>query len=417
MRHSLQFTAVSIILLSGLAACSPDKKEGGQAGPRGAPTVPVVSAKVEQKEMPVQLQAIGNVRPKSTVAVKARVTGQISKVHFQEGQDVKEGDVLVEIDPAPFEVLLAQARARLAQATTQAEVARRQANRYAGLATSGGVSKDEVDNLKSTAEAAESNTEAAAAAVREAELQLSYCTVRSPLTGRAGRRAVDAGNVVKADETDLVIVNQMKPIEVIFALPEQYLGEIRRYMAKDRLKVGIRTGAPGAAETVGHLSFVDNAIKPATGTVEVKATMPNEDMALWPGQFGEISLTLTTEPNAIVVPATAVQTGQKGTYVFVIEDMKAQIRDVELERTLGTQAIVSKGLKAGEEVVVDGQLRLVPGSKVETKPPVGQEPEPPPTAKTAGTAAETKTAQPPKTPQESKPAAAEAASAPSSSTP
>lgn len=412
MRLTFQFIAIPVILLSGLSACSPGKKEGGQAGPRGAPTVPVVSARVEQKEVPVQLQAIGNVRPKSTVAVKARVTGQISKVHFQEGQDVKEGDVLVEMDPAPFEVLLAQARARLAQATTQAEVARRQANRYAGLATSGGVSKDEVDNLKSTAEAAESNTEAAAAAVKEAELQLSYCTVRSPLTGRAGRRAVDAGNVVKADETDLVVINQMKPIEVIFALPEQYLGEIRKYMAKDRLKVGIRTGAAGAAETVGYLSFVDNAIKPATGTVEVKATMPNEDMALWPGQFGEISLTLTTEPNAIVVPATAVQTGQKGTYVFVIEDLKAQIRDVELERTLGTEAIIRKGLKAGEEVVVDGQLRLVPGSKVETKPPVGQEAEPPPAqAAEAGT----KAAEAPKAPQNKPAAPAEAA--PSSSTP
>jgi multidrug efflux system membrane fusion protein len=360
------------ILVLGLSACSPSKKpEGGAA--RKAPTVPVVAAIVEQREVPVQLHAIGNVRAKSTVAVKARVTGQIAKIHFNEGQDVKEGDVLMNMDPAPFEVVLAQAKARLAQATTQAGIAQRQAERYTNLVTTGGVSREEVDNLKSTADAAGSNTEAAEAAVKEAELQLSYCTVRSPLTGRAGRRVVDAGNVVKADETDLVVINQLKPIEVIFSVPEQHFADIQRYMKENKLKVSI-TPTHGAAKAIdGVLSFVDNAIKPATGTLEVKATMPNEDLALWPGQYGEIALTLTTQPNAIVVPATAVQTGQNGQYVFVIkEDSTAEYREVQMDRTLGTEAIIAKGLNKGEQVVIDGQLRLTPGSKVEIKPPVGQ---------------------------------------------
>lgn len=368
MRPPLQFvTAFSLLCL---AACAPKAPEGG--GPRKAPVVPVVAATVEQKEVPVQLMAIGNVRAKSTVAVKPRVSGQIAKVNFGEGQDVKEGDILVQIDPAPFEVLLSQAKARLAQAMTQADVAGRQSDRYANLATSGGVSREEVDNLKSTAEAAKSNTEAAAAAVKEAELQLSYCTIRSPLSGRAGRRAVDAGNVVKADETDLVVINQLKPIEVIFSVPEQNFSDIQRYMAKGQLKVTITPNGSEAREISGYLSFVDNAIKAATGTLEVKATMPNEDLGLWPGQYGEIALTLTTEPNAIIVPATAVQTGQNGQYVFVIKpDKTVDLRDVKMERTLGTAAVIKEGLKKGEQVVVDGQLRLTPGTKVEIKPPVG----------------------------------------------
>ncbi len=368
----------TLSIVFGLAACSPSKNPDPAAdGGRKSPVVPVVVATVEQKEVPVQLMAIGNVRAKSTVAVKARVSGQIAKVHFNEGQDVKEGDVLISIDPAPFEVLLAQSKARLAQATTQADIAKKQADRYTNLSVSGGVSREEVDNFKSSAEAARSNTEAAAASVKEAELQLSYCTVTSPITGRAGRRVVDAGNVVKADETDLVVVNQLRPIEVIFSVPEQHFTDIQSYMSKGQLKVSITPTGSEAKSINGVLSFVDNAIKQATGTLEVKATMPNEDLALWPGQYGEIALTLTTEPNAIVVPATAVQTGQNGQYVFVVKaDKTAELREVELERTLGTMAIIRKGLKKDEVVVIDGQLRLVAGSKVEIKPPVGSPPPP-----------------------------------------
>lgn len=368
--HYLIFAALAV--LPGLAGCSRSAPEGasGKGGKRGGETVPIVAATVQTKTMPLQILAIGNVRPKATVAVKPRVTGQIAEVHFHEGQDVKAGDVLVEIDPAPFEVILAQAKARLTQAETQAAIARKQANRYTNMATSGGVSKEEVDNFKSTADAADSNTAAAAAAVKEAELQLSYCTVRSPLAGRAGRRVVDSGNVVKADETDLVIINQLKPIEVIFSVPEQYFDEVQRYRQEAELEV---TFTPSnGRESKGTLTFVDNAIKPATGTLEVKATMENEDLSLWPGQFGEVALTLVRQPNSLVVPATAVQTGQKGPYVFVVKDDRTvDLRDVELVRTVGGEAILRKGVSEGEVVVIDGHLRLARGTKVEVKPSVG----------------------------------------------
>lgn len=374
MRPPSPLLATALLALS-LAACSPSKDSDPAATKRPPPAVPVVAATVEQKEVPVQLLAIGNVRAKSTVAVKPRVTGQIAKVYFNEGQDVKEGDVLAKIDPAPFEVVLAQAKARLAQATTQADIAKKQADRYQNLSQSGGVSREEVDTIISTADAANSNTEAAAALVKEAELQLSYCTVISPITGRAGRRAVDAGNVVKADETDLVVINQLRPIEVIFSVPEQHFTDIQSYMSRRELKVSITPSGSASKEINGVLSFVDNAIKPATGTLEVKATMANEDLALWPGQYGEIALTLTTQADAIVVPATAVQTGQDGQYVFVVNsDNTVDVRPVEMDRTLGTEAIVRKGLKKGEVVVIDGQLRLIKGSRVELKPPVGMAP-------------------------------------------
>lgn len=367
---------VTVCLAIGLAACSPSEDPNAAASKRPPPSVPVVVATVEQKDVPVKLLAIGNVRPRATVAVKARVTGQISEVLFTEGQDVKAGDVLVKIDPEPFEVTLAQAQARLAQATTQADIARKQADRYKNLSQSGGVSREEVDNFISTADAANSNTVAAAAMVKEAELQLSYCTVISPITGRAGRRAVDAGNVVLADATDLVVINQLRPIEVIFAVPEQYFGDIQRYTNLGELKVTITPSGSVSQEIDGVLSFVDNAIKSATGTLEMKATMANEDLTLWPGQYGEVALTLTTQPDALVVPATAVQTGQDGQYVFIVkDDSTVDVRPVTVERTLGAEAIVSKGLKKGEVVVIDGQLRLVKGSRVEMKPPVGITPQ------------------------------------------
>ncbi|MEN3940887.1 efflux RND transporter periplasmic adaptor subunit [Prosthecobacter sp. SYSU 5D2] len=375
MRYPPTLLAILSLAL-GLTACSPSKEADSKAGKRPPPSVPVVVATVEQKDVPVKLLAIGNVRPRATVAVKARVTGQISEVLFTEGQDVKAGDVLVKIDPEPFEVTLAQAKARLAQAATQADIARKQADRYRNLSQSGGVSREEVDNFISTADAADSNTVAAAAMVKEAELQLSYCTVISPITGRAGRRAVDAGNVVKEDETDLVVINQLRPIEVIFSVPEQYFGDIQRYTNLGELKVTITTSGSESQVIDGVLSFVDNAIKPATGTLEMKATMANENLTLWPGQYGEVALTLTTQPDALVIPATAVQTGQDGQYVFLVkDDSTVDVQPVTIERTLGAEAIVSKGLKKGDVVVIDGQLRLVRGSRVEIKPPVGMTPQ------------------------------------------
>lgn len=351
------------------AACSRSSPAGARQG--GSPPVPVVAATVEKKAVPLQLPAIGNVKSMATVSVKPRVSGQIAKVHFLEGQDVKAGELLVSIDPAPFEVALQKAQAQLAQAKTEAEVAVKQAERYTALVERGAVAVEQVDQLQSMADAARSRQAAAEAAVKEAELLLGYCTVRSPIDGRTGSRMMDAGNVVKEDETELVVINQLQPIQVVFAVPEQHYADISRYRAKGQLAVSIQTGA-GSQPILGVLSFMDNAIKPATGTLEVKATMQNEDLSLWPGQFGEVKLTLTTDPDAIVVPATAVQTGQAGQYVFVIkDDLTVEIRPVKLQRTSGLEAVIQSGLKPGEQVVVEGQLRLAPGSKVEIKPAVG----------------------------------------------
>jgi len=369
----LLLPAASVVCIF-MASCSQEAAPTGKAGGGGGPA-PVVVAESVEKDMPVELLAIGNVRAMATVAVKPRVSGQIDKVHFREGQDVNEGDVLVTLDPAPFQVALNKAEAQLAQARTQAQIAATQAGRYNSLVTKGAVAQEEVDQLRSVADSAKSNENAADAVVKEAQLQLDYCTIRSPISGRAGRRAVDAGNVVRADESDLVVVNQVKPVEVIFSVPEQYFSDITRYSAKGQLKVSIKPNGGEARDISGFLTFVDNAVKLTTGTLEVKATMPNEDLALWPGQFGEIRLTLTTQTDAIVIPGSAVQTGQNGQYVFVIKpDETAEVRPVEVDRTIGVEAIIRNGLKAGEQVVVDGQMRLAPGVRVSIKPPVGAAP-------------------------------------------
>jgi multidrug efflux system membrane fusion protein len=357
-----------------LAACSksPEGAKGG--GGRGGGAVPVTASDVVKKDMPVVLPGIGNVRPFSTVSVKPRVSGQIAEIHYKEGQFVKQGDLLVTIDPKPFEVALAQARAKQNQVATQLALARTQAERYVGLQKSGAVAKEQLDQVQSDLKVAQANAAAEDASVEASQLQLSYCTIRSPIAGRVGRRVVDAGNVINADTTELVVINQIQPIEVVFSVPEQYLGVISKEMAKGTLKAGISPNENVGQQTMGELTFVDNTVKAATGTIELKAAFPNKDLTLWPGQFGEVALTLSVEKDATVAPATSIQTGQKGTYVFVVKpDKTVEMRDVVVERTVGDESVIQKGLNPGESVVIDGHLRLFPGAKVELKPPVGSE--------------------------------------------
>jgi len=240
------------------------------------------------------------------------------------------------------------------------------------LGKTGAVPKEQLEQLQSTSRAATAGAEAAEAAVKEAEIQLGYCTIKAPIGGRTGRRMIDAGNVVAANTTELVLVNQITPIEVVFAVPEQALADIRRFMSERKLGVIATPSGPEGKAATGELTFVDNAVKPASGTIDVKATFPNEDLVLWPGRFVEVALTLTSEPNAIVVPVVAVQTGQQGQYVFVVKpDKTIEMRPVELARTLNNEAVIRKGLAAGESVVTDGHIRIAPGAKVELKPAVG----------------------------------------------
>jgi multidrug efflux system membrane fusion protein len=342
--------------------------------PRAAPAVPISVATVAQQTVAVRIQAIGNVEAYSTVALKARVDGQIVEVNFKEGQEVKKGAVLFKIDPRPFEATLRQADANLMRDTAQKEQARSQERRYQELLQKNFVSKEAYAQIRTNADTAEAVVLASRAAVENARLQLEYCTIRSPIDGFVGKVMLQIGNMVKANDTNsLVIINQVRPIYVNFAVPEQRLSAIRSHMAKGRLSVEALPPDSDKAPASGTLSFVDNAVDTTTGTIRLKAQFPNADNALWPGQYVSTSLKLYDQKDALVVPAQAVQTGPNGQYVFVVKpDMTTEVRAVELDRNDGADAIIAKGLQKGEQVVVKGQLRLAPGAKVTIAKPAGE---------------------------------------------
>ena len=350
-----------------LAACS----SGGGAVATTAgrkPAVPVTVAAVVQKDAPVELRAIGNVQASSTVAVRAQVEGQLATVHFTEGQEVKRGDLLFEIDARPFEAALREAEATLAKDRAQAENARVEAARFATLAASGVVSRDEHDQARTRAKTFEAAATADEAVVESARIRLQYCSIRSPIDGRIGQLLVHEGNVSKANETTLAVINRLRPVNVEFSVPQQELPGIRRYMAGGPLRVEAALPAAAAEPVVGVLGFVNNTVDTTTGTVLLKAEFPNADETLWPGQFVNVTLRLATEPDALVVPARAVQTGQQGAYVFVVrQDGTVEARPVTVGHAVDEDVVVTHGLAVGEQVVTDGQLRLAPGAAVEVR--------------------------------------------------
>jgi multidrug efflux system membrane fusion protein len=352
-----------------LAACS--QKDSSAASKKGdGPAIPVVVAPVIATTVPVRIQAIGNVEVQATVAIKSRVDGQIVKVSFNDGQDVAKGQVLFEIDSRPFQAMLLQAQAALARDKAQLERARNQEERYKDLLQKGFVSQDAYAQFRTNVDTTEATVRADEAAVENARLQLEYSTIRSPIDGRAGKILIQNGNLVKANDTlSLVVINQIAPVYVSFAVPEQYLGPIRKYMAMGKLAVVARPADGSGSPADGTLAFIDNTVDPTTGTVRLRATFPNTDKTLWPGQFVTTSVTLNEQHDAIVIPSQAVQTGPRGSYVYVVKpDMIAEMRDVTVERADGAQSVVAKGLTAGEQVVTTGQSRLVPGIKVSVKP-------------------------------------------------
>ncbi|MGH8742987.1 MAG: efflux RND transporter periplasmic adaptor subunit [Burkholderiales bacterium] len=323
-------------------------------------------ATVEKKTMPVRIQGFGNVEPYATVSVKARVDGQIMKMYFKEGQDVQKDEPLFEIDPRPFEAQLRQAQANLLRDQAQLENASAQERRYQDLLNKNFVSKEFYAQIRTNRDAAEAITRADQAAVENARVQLGYTNIRSPINGRTGKILIQAGNLVKANDTNpLVVINQITPIYVNFSLPEHYLGEIRRFLVQGTLSVDVTLPNTGMLPLTGKLAFVDNSVDPATGTIRLKAVYENKEKILWPGQFANVEVTLYTQPDAIVVPSQAMQTGPKGQYVFVVKpDLTAEMRDVVVAWTEGAETVVAKGLKPGEQVVTNGQLRLTPGVKV-----------------------------------------------------
>lgn len=358
--------ALLVTGLSGLAACSGGKSEG----PVKPPPVPVAAAPVVQKTVPLTLRTIGNVEAYATVSVKALVGGALVKVHFREGQEVKEGDPLFTIDPRPHEAALREAQARLARDQALMKKAQDDARRYARLIKDDLISREQFDQVTATAQALEATVRADEAAVESARLKLAYCAIRAPLSGRTGSLLVHQGNIVKAEDEkkSLVVIHQIQPIYVSFTLPEQHFGAIKAAMAKGSLPVTAQVSGEDAQPATGTLTFLDNAVDPATGTIRLKATFANEARSLWPGQFVEVHLRLADEPNALVVPARAVQTGQGEQFVFVVKpDRTVEYRLVTVKRQLEGEAVIDKGLAAGETVVTDGHLRLVPGARVEVK--------------------------------------------------
>lgn len=362
MRITSQTTKIVVLLLLPvLFSCS-------KAKPGPPKAVPVVAESADQKDIPLQLKTIGNVEAYNAVSVKALVGGEVAGVYFQEGQDVKKGALLFKIDARPYEAALRQAEAALARDAAQAKNAEEQARRYALLVQKQYVAKDQYDQLRANADALAAAVEADKANVENSRLQLAYCTIKAPINGRVGSVLVNAGNVIKANDAAMTTINQIVPIYVSFTIPEQSLSDIKKYTALRELKVEAIIPGDEKRPVQGQLTFMDNAVDKSTGTIKLKGTFENRDMRLWPGQFVDVILTLTTEPKRIVVPSQAVQTGQQGQYLYVIkEDLTVELRVVTPGRSYQNWIIIDNGVQAGEKVVTDGQLRLVPGVKVEIK--------------------------------------------------
>jgi multidrug efflux system membrane fusion protein len=363
--NAIKFTIVTVVVVM-LVACSDQEKKQAAMQPQQM-SVPVVVEKVIQKDMPVQIHAVGAVEALSSVRVKPQVAGLLLTVHFKEGQSVGKGDLLFTIDPRPFQADLAKAQADLTKNLAQAKTARELAARYENLVKRDYVTREQYEQVRTNAESLEASVQADRAAVTNARLQLNYCTIRSPIFGRTGNVQVHAGNVVKANETEMVQIHQTDPVYVTFSVPEEHLAEIRAHHAKGNLQIVV-TDKSGTNPVAGSLTFINNEVNQSTGTIQLKGTFNNTQNVLWPGEFTNVSLTLTTRPNAIVVPAQAVETGQEGQYVFVVKrDMTAEVRPVTVGATVAQETIIEKGVEPGETVVTDGQLRLLPGAKVEFK--------------------------------------------------
>ena len=348
------------LLALSVAACQDD------AAPP-TPPVPVTVGVAERRPMPFELVATGSVEPLQTVAVQPQVSGPIVRIAFREGQDVRKGQVLFQIDPRPFQAALDQAQAILERDRAQAANAQQESRRYAELAEREYVTAQQYDQACTTAAAAVATHAASEAAVAEARLNLQYATIRAPISGRTGSLRVREGNLVRAaDVTPLVTINQIRPILVRFAVPASNLPLIQRYRDQG---VVVRAG-PVGADTVseGTLVFVDNAVDTTTGTILLKGSFPNTDGALWPGEFVNVRLQLYVDRDALTIPARAVVAGQQGSFVFVVQpDSSAVTKPVQVDRSAGDLAIVSGEIEAGDRVVTDGQLRLRQGSKVQVK--------------------------------------------------
>lgn len=353
---------VPLCLAIALSSCG--RKPAAATPP---PPVPVEVATVEVRTVPIEMQAIGTVEPIASVQLKAKVQGEILKVHFPDGASVKIGDPLFDIDPSTFQTALKRAQANLATAQSTASNASEQATRYTTLTKSGVASKEQFSQYMATAESLKSELSARQADVDDAQQALDWSQIRAPISGRAGAALLKGGNIVQANTDVLAVINQMQPIYVTFPLPEGSLTDIRQWMEKAKPKVFAHEPDSGKLLGTGELAFIDNAVDRTSGMIAYKAEFKNEDESLWPGQFVDVTIRLAEQPDALVIPNTAVMEGQKGPQVFVVVNDKAELRRVQVERTAGDISLIKDGLKAGEQVIITGQLRVYPGAKVSIK--------------------------------------------------
>ncbi len=373
--HWRQIVCVILAALI-VASCSrrPQATRTGGAPPGAGQPVPVTVDTVVEKTMPVEVNAVGRVEPYTTVSLRSRVDGQVLSVHFVEGQCVQAGQLLFTIDSRSFEAQLEQAQGNLAKDQAQLQHAIAQMERNAAVVEKGYVSREQYDQAVAAANAMKASVSADEAAVKNAQLQVEYCFIHSPITGLTGAVQIDPGNLVKANDTatTLVVINQIQPIYVGFYVPERNLPEIKMYMASGKPQVEATIPDHEQAPASGELTFLDNTVNTATGTVRLRGTFANADRSLWPGQFVDVVLTLTTQPGAIVIPSRAVSTGPQGQYVFVVKpDLTVEDRPVVVARTVGEESVIGKGVSPGEQVVTDGQLRLFPGAHVKIVPSLG----------------------------------------------
>lgn len=353
-------TLALVVAVLATSAC----QRGASQNAAEAPPTPVEVATAEVRTMPIEMQAIGAVEPIASVQLKSKVQGEILRVHFADGAEVQEGDPLFDIDGRPFEVALKRAQANLAMARSTADNASEQAERYTTLINRGVASKEQFSQYLSTAESQRSVLDARQADVDEAQLSLGWAQVRAPISGRAGSALLKPGNIVNANTDVLTVINQMEPIYVAFSLHEGAIGEVRKWMANGNPTVSARDPSSGRLLGTGELTVIDNKVDRVSGMIAFKATFPNQDDTLWPGQFVDVTVKLADEPDLLVVPTTAIMEGQQGAQVFVVTGTTADIRKVKVGRAVGDRTIVTEGLSPGELVVTSGQFRISPGGKV-----------------------------------------------------
>jgi multidrug efflux system membrane fusion protein len=334
------------------------------------PAAPVTVGKAEVKAVPVTVSAVGNITPYTTVQVKSMVTAPVLTANFKPGDFVKKGQLLFALDDSSFKADVMRAEGQLVKDQAAAANAVVQAKRYAALFQQGVVAREQNDVMQSTADQAQAAVKADEAGVETAKINVRYARITSPIDGRVGDVLVYPGNLIKANDLNLAVINQITPIYVDFSVPEQYLPDIKKYMASGQLKVQSFFADPMQPPANGKLTFIDNTVDPKTGTIGLKASFENTDRRLWPGQFVNTVITLSTMPNAVTVPLSAVQNGQKGPYVYVVSaDKKAEFRQVALGPQVQNLQVIQSGVNPGETVVTDGQLRVVPGAQVDIKTP------------------------------------------------